>query len=81
MSLSRRITFLYEYSFAREDEEAPRQNILSKFCPTDLKNFRACMNANANDENLCLEPKGVLDKCASGAFKEVNSAGAGKWVF
>ena len=68
-------------SFAREDEDSPRQDILNKFCPTDLKNFKTCMAANGNDENLCLEPKGFLDKCASSAFKDVNSAGAGKWVY
>ena len=39
------------------------------------------MGANGNDENKCLEPKGVLDKCAALAFKEVNNAGAGKWVY
>ena len=68
-------------SFAREDEESPRQDILNKFCQVDLKAFKACMSANANDENKCLESKGVLDKCAGAAFKEVNSAGAGKWVY
>ena len=68
-------------SFAREDEDSPRQDILAKFCLADLKAFRACMSANGNDENKCLETKGVLDGCAKGAFKEVNSAGAGKWVY
>lgn len=68
-------------SFAREDEGAPRQDILIKFCPTDLSAFRACMTANGNDENRCLESKGILDKCAGKAFREVNMAGAGNWVF
>jgi len=69
------------HSFAREDEGSPRQDILLKFCPDKLKEFKICMGANGNDENLCLESKGHLDKCAAAAFKEVNSAGAGKWVF
>jgi hypothetical protein len=37
------------------------------------------MNANNYDENRCLEPKGVLDKCAGSAFKKVNSEP--EWVF
>ena len=67
--------------FAREDEDSPRQDILSKFCAPEVKGFRSCMSANNNDENKCLEPKGLLDKCAGAAFKEVNSAGPGKWVY
>ena len=67
--------------FAREDEDSPRQDILQKFCADDVKGFRSCMSANNNDENKCLEPKGILDKCAGKAFKEVNSAGPGKWVY
>ena len=67
--------------FAREDDDSPRQDILNKFCPGELKAFKSCMAANGNDENKCLEPKGVLDKCAGAAFKVVNSAGAGKWVY
>ena len=39
------------------------------------------MGANGNDENKCLESKGILDKCAALAFKEVNGAGPGKWVY
>jgi len=39
------------------------------------------MVANGNDENKCLESKGIVDKCAALAFKEVNSAGAGNWVY
>ena len=68
-------------SFAREDEGSPRQDILQKFCPVDLAAFRSCMAANGNDENKCLESKGVLDKCAGAAFKTVNAAGAGNWVY
>ena len=67
--------------FAREDDDSPRQDILNKFCPDDLKAFKTCMGANGNDENKCLEPKGALDKCAAAAFKVVNGAGAGKWVY
>ena len=67
--------------FAREDDDSPRQDILSKFCAADLKAFRTCMGANNNDENKCLEAKGILDKCASLAFKEVNLSGPGKWVY
>ena len=37
--------------FAREDDDSPRQDILNKFCLEDLKEFRACMSANNNDEN------------------------------
>ena len=69
------------YSFAREDESAPRQDILSKFCPDDLKAFRSCMSANGNDENFCLDSKAVLDKCADGAFRKVNTAGPGNFVY
>jgi hypothetical protein len=68
-------------SFAREDEGSPRVDILDKFCQVDLKRFRACMTANGNDENKCLESKGILDKCASIAFKKVNSAGPGNFVY
>ena len=46
--------------FAREDDDSPRQDILGKFCPDDLKGFRSCMAANNNDENKCLEPKASL---------------------
>ena len=60
-------------SFPREDEDSPRQAILAKFCVADVTTFRACMSANAFDENKCLESKGVLDKCASKAFKDVNA--------
>ena len=67
--------------FAREDEDSPRQDILNKFCPEDLKGFKTCMAANGNNENACLGPKGILDKCAGKAFREVNGAGAGKWVY
>ena len=67
--------------FAREDEDSPRQDILSKFCTNDLKAFKTCMAANGNDENKCLETKNLLDKCGGKAFAEVNSAGPGKWVY
>ena len=60
-------------SFPREDESAPRQVILRKFCPEPMGVFRACMSANDYNENKCLEPKGILDKCASAAFKNCNS--------
>ena len=60
-------------SFPREDEDSPRQAILAKFCVADVTTFRACMSANAFDENKCLESKGVLDKCASKSFKDVNA--------
>ena len=69
------------HSFAREDEGSPRQDILVKFCPDDLKGFKTCMAANGNDENLCLETKAILDKCADIAFRKVNSAGAGNFVY
>ena len=39
------------------------------------------MSANGNDENLCLDSKGILDKCADGAFRKVNSAGPGNFVY
>ena len=68
-------------SFAREDDGSPRQDILQKFCPNDLSAFRACMSANNNDENKCLETKGILDKCAAAAFRTVNLAGVGNWVY
>ena len=67
--------------FAREDDDSPRQDILNKECPDDLKAFKSCMAANGNDENKCLETKNIPDKCAAAAFKMVNSAGAGKWVY
>ena len=69
------------HSLAREDEGSPRQDILVKFCPDDLKGFKTCMAANGNDENLCLETKALLDKCADIAFRKVNSAGAGNFVY
>ena len=59
--------------FPREDEGSPRQAILVKFCQSDLTGFRACMTANNFNENACLQSKGILDKCAAAAFKEVNS--------
>ena len=67
--------------FAREDEASPRQDILGKLCPSELSTFKNCMGANGNDENKCLEPKGYLEKCAATAFKTVNSAGAGNWLY
>ena len=69
------------YSFAREDEGSPRQDILQKQCPEDLNAFRSCMTANGNDENKCLGPKGILDKCAGIAFKMVNAAPDSDWVY
>ena len=69
------------FSFAREDEGSLRQDILEKFCAFDVKNFRACMTANGNDENKCMPTKLILDKCAAAAFKEVNSAGKGNFVY
>jgi hypothetical protein len=50
-------------------------------CPDSLKEFKNCMAANGFDENQCLLPKGVLDSCAVTSFQEVNTAGAGNWVF
>ena len=35
--------------------------------------FRACMSANDFNENKCLESKKILDKCAAGAFANVNA--------
>jgi hypothetical protein len=63
-----------ECSFPREDEGSPRQKILEEFCPSEVKTFRACMAANNFDENRCLETKGIVDRCASAAFKKVNSS-------
>ena len=62
-------------------DAAPRQDILFKFCPVDLAAFKNCMGANGNDENKCMEPKTLLDKCAGGAFRTVNMAGAGNWLY
>ena len=59
--------------FPREDEGSPRQAILAQFCADDVSTFRTCMAANDFNENKCLESKKVLDGCASGAFKKVNS--------
>ena len=59
--------------FPREDEGSPRQDILAEFCPTQLSGFRTCMTANNYKEDLCLEPKGLLEKCSGAAFKNVNS--------
>ena len=59
--------------FPREDEGSPRQDILSKFCNSENKEFRACMAANDYLEANCLPAKGVLDKCSSAAFKQVNA--------
>ena len=68
-------------TFARDDEGSPRQDIFIKFCPVDLSAFKSCMTSNGNDENKCLESKGLLEKCSSAAFKTVNAAGAGNWVY
>ena len=76
-----KINQFIRFSFAREDEGSPRQDILEKFCASDVKNFRACMTANGNDENKCMPTKLILDKCAALAFKEVNSAGKGNFVY
>ena len=37
------------------------------------------MTANNYDENRCLDTKGILDKCASAAFKKVNAEP--EWIF
>ena len=55
--------------FPREDENSPRQAILTKFCPNDLSAFRTCMAANNFSESLCLGPKRLLDTCSAAAFK------------
>ena len=60
---------LDEYRFPREDEAAPRQAILLKFCGDGLGAFRACMTANNYSEANCLPEKKILDSCASAAFK------------
>ena len=67
------------FSFPREDEASPRQSILDKFCQSEVKTFRHCMTANNYDENKCLESKGFVDRCASLAFKKVNSEP--EWIF
>ena len=59
--------------FPREDEGSPRQAILAQFCSEEVGLFRACMAANDFNENNCLTTKKILDGCASGAFKKVNS--------
>ena len=59
--------------FPREDEGSPRNKILDMFCKVDLTAFRKCMTENNFDENNCLETKGILDKCASKAFRQVNT--------
>ena len=59
--------------FPREDEGSPRNSILADFCKEDLGVFKQCMMENDFNENNCLTSKGVLDKCASSAFKTVNS--------
>ena len=58
--------------FPREDEGSPRNAILAQFCKSDLDIFRQCMTENDFNENNCLSSKGVLDKCAGAAFKQVN---------
>ena len=65
--------------FPREDESSPRLSILAKFCEEDMSAFRACMTANDFNENNCLPTKNVLEKCASKAFKVVNSNP--EWIF
>lgn len=67
--------------FPREDDGSPRQAILDQLCNAELTVFRTCMSANGFDENKCLESKNALDLVAANAFREVNSAGAGNWVF
>ena len=62
-----------DYSFPREDEGSPRLDIIDRFCKGEMTTFRACMTANDFNENKCLEPKGILDKCSAAAFKNVNA--------
>ena len=59
--------------FPREDEDSPRNAILAQFCKSDFDTFRLCMTENDFNENNCLDTKSILDKCASKAFKQVNS--------
>ena len=66
------LTFLHYDSFPREDDSAPRQVILKKMCNEPLGTFKACMQANDFNENNCLPSKGILDKCGSAAFRNVN---------
>ncbi|CAI2383652.1 unnamed protein product [Moneuplotes crassus] len=65
--------------FPREDDGSPRQVILDNFCQSEVSKFRSCMSAHDNDENKCLETKGILDRCAADAFSKVNTDP--KWVF
>ena len=67
------VNFVFDDSFPREDDGSPRQKILEYFCNDQVKSFRTCMAANGFVEDKCLETKGILDKCASAAFKKVNS--------
>jgi len=60
---------LLQCRFPREDEAAPRQAILVKFCSSGVTAFRACMTANNYSEANCLPEKKILDSCASAAFK------------
>mmetsp|Transcript_3713 Transcript_3713/g.3147 ORF Transcript_3713/g.3147 Transcript_3713/m.3147 type:complete len:90 (-) Transcript_3713:229-498(-) len=59
--------------FPRWDDQSPRVKILSRECPDTFKDFKDCMNANNNDENICFEKKQVLNECAVGAFNKANS--------
>ena len=65
--------FFTYFSFAREDEGSPRQDILAEFCPSQLKEFRTCMTANDFKEDLCLDTKGILEGCSGAAFRKINS--------
>lgn len=75
--------FFINFSFPREDADAPRQKVLRDFCPSQYDKFREvkylflaqCLSANNYDENKCPTEKKILTKCANKAFRNINNDG------
>lgn len=60
-------------SFPREDDSAPRMQIIKKECGSEYAVFKECVTKNDGVEGPCLNQKEVMVDCGKIAFRKANN--------
>ncbi len=63
--------------FSREEESAPRTQIIKKECPEEYKAYKACFNEHGDQK--CQHLKDEMKACGQIAFRMVNTTPSYAW--
>ena len=59
--------------YPREDDNAPRMQIIAKFCPDEHTEWKECLGQNKGNDAACNSFKEVMVECGTGAFRNINN--------